>query len=486
MPAFRFSRFWVVVFLVVQATHAVAQHKAPSKAQLEKQRAIIQKEIDEVRRSLDDTRKNKRENLQQLSLLQRRLQLRESAIRNMNQQIDRIQGDMAGSQRDIATLTAQLDTLRAQYAQSLVFAYKNRSNYDFLNFIFSAASIDDAIRRWQYLKSYRTYREGQAEDILRTQNLLQSKIDGLKMTRVEKEDALKKQSQQKALLENERKEKNQVASRLMTQEKDLARRMAMRQQQDKRLRLAIQAAMRRAMAEAAARRAQERAREKAEADRQPRAATDRQARSSTEPQARSSAERQVRSNTERLSQTTTDRRARAATDRQAQSSADRQARSSTDGQMKTSSRPTHKSVSPPDFARTEDIALSRDFEKSKGSLPWPVNGTVTETYGLHEYMKGITHFNMGWTMEAPGASVKAVFEGEVQDISDIGGDQMVMIRHGSYFTTYSNLGTVAVTKGQRVHAGQVIGRIAEGQRLEFIISEDGHEGTLDPAKWIRR
>jgi septal ring factor EnvC (AmiA/AmiB activator) len=77
---------------------------AQSRADLEKERAAIQKEIEDVRQSLDETHKNKRETLGQLALLQRRLRLRESAIRNINAQIDVIQGDMNESWREILKL----------------------------------------------------------------------------------------------------------------------------------------------------------------------------------------------------------------------------------------------------------------------------------------------------------------------------------------------------------------------------------------------
>ncbi|HEV2355651.1 MAG TPA: hypothetical protein VGR89_15495, partial [Puia sp.] len=58
-----------------------------TKAELEKERAEIQQQIEQVRQSLDETHRNKRAMLGQLALLQRRLRLRESAIRNINQQI---------------------------------------------------------------------------------------------------------------------------------------------------------------------------------------------------------------------------------------------------------------------------------------------------------------------------------------------------------------------------------------------------------------
>ena len=89
----------------------------------------------------DETHRNKRETLGQLALLQRRLRLRESAIRNINAQIDVIQGDMNESWREILKLRKNWTPSRIQYAQSIVFAYKNRSSYDFLNFIFSATPL---------------------------------------------------------------------------------------------------------------------------------------------------------------------------------------------------------------------------------------------------------------------------------------------------------------------------------------------------------
>ncbi len=88
------------------------------------------------------------------------------------------------------------------------------------------------MRRIQYLKSYRAYREERAENIRRTQNLLQSKIDGLKVTRIEKDEALKKQSKEAQMLEDEKKEKDAVVTKLQSQEKELKKEMIAKQKQD--------------------------------------------------------------------------------------------------------------------------------------------------------------------------------------------------------------------------------------------------------------
>jgi murein hydrolase activator len=68
---------------------------------------------------------------------------------------------------------------------------------------------------------------------------------------------------------------------------------------------------------------------------------------------------------------------------------------------------------------------------------------------------------------------------------NIGDVQAVMIRHGKYFTTYSNLSTVSVTKGERVSTGQIIGRVGEIAQLEFVLSDDRNR-NLDPERWLKR
>jgi len=433
--------------LFFAASRLCAQAPAQNRADLERERAEIQKQIEDVRRSLDETHKNKRETLGQLALLQRRLRLRESAIRNINDQINVIQGDMNESWREILKLRAELDTLRIQYAQSIVFAYKNRSSYDFLNFIFSATSFNDALHRIQYLKSYRAYREERAENIRKTQDLLQSKIDGLKVTRAEKDDALKKQSRERATLEVEKREKDAVVSQLQSQEKELRKQMAVKQRQDAKLEGAITAAINRARKEALKEAARKNAADaKAAADR---VAADRAAASKTSARPGASDEVAAPATLDVV-------------------------------------RAPAKEVP---FSSEADMHLSGDFLKNKGKLPWPVAGTISMSFGRHEYIKGIFHDNAGVTIDVqPGAAVKAVFEGEVQAIFNVGDVQAVMVRHGKYFTTYSNLGTVSVTKGEHVGTGQILGRVGGDMatpQLEFVLS-DAQGRNQDPERWLRR
>jgi murein hydrolase activator len=139
------------------------------------------------------------------------------------------------------------------------------------------------------------------------------------------------------------------------------------------------------------------------------------------------------------------------------------------------------------FETEKDVRLSGSFEKNKGHLPWPVSaGTISMAFGPHEYMKGIIHNNQGITIDVnAGTAVKAVFEGVVAGVFNVGDVSAVMIRHGKYFTTYSNLSTISVTKGEQVTTSQIIGRVADIAQLEFVLSDE-KDHMFDPEKWLHR
>ena len=153
----------------------------------------------------------------------------------------------------------------------------------------------------------------------------------------------------------------------------------------------------------------------------------------------------------------------------------------------TALKPAVKPAATTVFDTRADVALSGNFEKDKGHLPWPIaSGTIAMRFGPHEYIKGIVHNNQGITIEAPpNSSITAVFDGQVQNVFNVGDVTAVMIRHGKYFTTYCNLSTVSVSKGDEVKTGQLIGKLADIGQLEFVLSDE-KDHLFDPEKWLRK
>ena len=412
-----------------------------SRAELEKHRAEIQEEIASVKRSLDQTTKNRKASLGQLALLQKKLRLREAAIKNVSKQIDYIDNNITQSRKEIENLKMDLDTLRTEYEKSVVYAYKNRSSYDFLTFIFAATSFNDALKRVEYLKSYRKYREEQASTIKNTQALLQKKISGLERSRKEKDEVLAKQEKQKMDLVDEKKEKDVVVKRLRSREKELSRELSNKQKADNKLRASIKAAINREIRLARQKALEEEKRRKAAA----------------------------------IAANPAEREAIAKAETPAASPA-------------TTETAASKSI----FEATpEGVIISDNFEKNKGKLPWPVEkGNIKIPFGTYSIAgTKLRGTNPGLTLETDqGSSVKSIFDGEVISVFDVEGESNVLIRHGKYFTTYGNLASSSVSKGDQVKSGQVIGKAGSNSdgngEIEFLLLLENK--NLDPASWIRR
>ncbi|MDK7374147.1 peptidoglycan DD-metalloendopeptidase family protein [Weeksella virosa] len=140
--------------------------------------------------------------------------------------------------------------------------------------------------------------------------------------------------------------------------------------------------------------------------------------------------------------------------------------------------------------RTGLGGISGDFASSKGRLRWPVdNGRVVASFGTssHPILSNISYENLGVDIATNrGAQAKAVFEGEVTAVQQIaGGAKMVLVRHGSFFTAYTNLSSVSVSKGDKVSRGQALGTIdtTDGQTVMNFQVWNGTQ-RQNPATWV--
>ena len=139
-------------------------------------------------------------------------------------------------------------------------------------------------------------------------------------------------------------------------------------------------------------------------------------------------------------------------------------------------------------------ALSTSFSANKGKLPWPVErGVISSSYGKHtsSVSSKVTVTNNGIDIAtAENAKARCVFEGVVVSVvkpsaSNIG----VIIRHGDYFTVYSQLDEVYVNRGDKVKTKQNIGQVhtdrSEGKTEIHFELRQGTE-TLNPSQWLAR
>ncbi len=158
---------------------------------------------------------------------------------------------------------------------------------------------------------------------------------------------------------------------------------------------------------------------------------------------------------------------------------------------------------------TKSYSTSHAFGMQKGNLPWPVDSRkISMHFGLQNYnvrssagsrtqqtqpgngdsarsdVDYVKIDNLGIVIEAgKGAIVKAVLDGVVDDVMDIGGGVAILIKHDNYFFIYSDLSVAVVTRGQQVTTGTILGEVGDEGQLDFRLY-DASDVWLDPEKWL--
>lgn len=127
-----------------------------------------------------------------------------------------------------------------------------------------------------------------------------------------------------------------------------------------------------------------------------------------------------------------------------------------------------------------------------GQLDWPVNGRILYRFGT---ATGPNNTRLPWHgigIAAPaGTPVRAIAAGSVSLAGPLGTYlTSVLIDHGGgYYSFYGYLSDAAVTQGERVAKGQLLGHVGggssdQGPHLHFEIRGQGGI-ALDPINWLR-
>jgi septal ring factor EnvC (AmiA/AmiB activator) len=437
--------FFLIGFITVGYT------QPQDKAQLEKERQEIQKELQEMQGMYNKLKGQTKQSVGQLNILVRQINLQEQYISSINKELRNIDDDIYLSELEIYRLNKQLDTLKSQYAKSIVYSYKNRSNYDYVNFIFSASSFNDAIKRIAYLKSYRSYREKQVSTIHETQQLIAQRKKQQLARKDQKSVALQSQTKQVQELAIQKKEKDAVVAQLKSKEKDLQKQIADKKNRDAKLKNAIFAIIERERVKAIEEEKKRLAAIKAEKDKNP----------VVDPKTKPADPAGTKPGTNPAVTKTNEK-----------------------------APPAVKTYVP---LNANETALAANFKLNFGKLPWPVdNGVVCSNFGTNK-IEGtlLTEDNPGLTICTPsaGVAVKSIFDGEVLSVFNMGDGMAVMIKHGNYYTIYSNLSSTSITKGATVKTGQQIGKAGSdenggGGKVDLILMQD--KKNINPRPWLRR
>ncbi len=422
-------RIILVLLLLAFVSPTYAQKtKGKSKKQLQSEITSLQQEISTANQLLKKTKKDREMTLNEVSILDTKIKQRESLIRAYNEQIAVLDEEIHKGQRDIRNLNSDLGKLQKEYAKMIVFANKNRNHYDRLGFIFASKDFNQAFSRLRYIRQFNDARKTKMEQIASTERRISDEVEASQQAREEQAALLKDEKIQQETLKKEKKELNGQVAKLKKKEGSLQQDIKNKQQQAKKLQKAIDDII-----------AEEIRKANAEAERK------------RKEEAKKNASK---------------------------------------GKTTTPAPKKEKGMALTPAEQT----LSSNFVGNKGKLPWPVErGVISSSYGKHASVVSdkVTVTNNGIDIATTeNAQARAVFEGEVASVTKLtGANTVVILRHGEYFTVYSNLENVTVKRGDKVKTKQNIGTVhtnkTEGKtELHFELLKE--QNRQNPANWLSK
>ena len=420
------SLLFLIFLLAITPVYA-QKTKGKSKKQLQSEITTLQKEISTANQLLKKTTKDKEMTLNEVSILDKKIRQREQLIKACNEQINILDEEINKGQNNIKSLNSDLSKLQKEYAKMIVFANKNRSHYDRLGFIFASADFNQAFSRLRYIRQFTDARKVKMDQIASTEKQISSEVEASQQAREEQTALLREEKTQQDALKKEKEDLKAQEANLKKKEGNIQQEIKNKQQQAQKLQKAIDDII-----------AEEIRKANAEAERK--------------------RKEEAKKNTNKGKTNTTTAKAKE------------------NGMALTPAEKT----------------LSSSFVSNKGKLPWPVErGVISSSYGKHASVVSskVTVTNNGIDIATTdGAKARAVFDGEVASVTKLtGANTVVILRHGEYFTVYSNLENVTVKRGDKVKTKQNLGTIhtnkTDGKtELHFELLKE--QSRQNPANWL--
>ncbi len=422
---------YIACILIALLLHGSVQLHAQSRKQLENKRKKVQADIEYTRQILKKTSQKKSAALHNLNTVNSIIGQRVQVIGDLKEEISVVDNEIQGKAATYESLQRDFLQEKLKLRKTIIKAYKTRKNANELAFVFASSSFRQALRRLKYLKrlsEYRTFLIGQIDA---KKDSVKHGLVVLENGKKEKQVLLSDEEKEKQELEKDKQEKKQLVNSLSGQESTLKKRIRENEVAISKLNSAISSMI-----------AQE----------------------------------------------------IAASRRKAQ-----QAAAKNKPKTPAVARQTGAGKSPPKQPASEPVVtltpeareISNSFEANRGSLIWPVErGYISQGFGVHPHpdLAGITIINNGIDITtSDGTDARAVFKGTVSAIINIPGqEKAVLVNHGEYFTVYSRLSQVYVTRGQQISSKQAIGKVWTDSEGKTMLQFQVWKGQVkqNPALWL--
>lgn len=373
--------------------------------QMQKERAAIEQQISESEKLLAGTEGDIATQVANLNTISALLKERKKLLEQTKKDIRSLNAQTLKLETEIKQLQSEYDECSDRYADACRFYQHQQVSFNPITFLFSSSTFKQLTRRMRYIGEYSSSLESLAVEIKEKQDTLKSKKAQIELAREEKLILQKEQQKNEAAVAAEEKSQRAIVNKLKSK--------------------------------------------------------------------RTALKKEIQSQQKKITELNKE------IDRQIQLAIkEQQKETQTGGALKVE----------------EDIKLTGSFESNKGKLPIPITGSylIVGNYGVQNVagMKDVKINNLGIDIQGTeGSQARVIFNGVVTTVFQQGKGQIgVLVRHGKYISVYCNLSEIAVKKGDELKTGDIIGNIHKSDNGQRILHFQLHKETakLNPMDWLRR
>jgi septal ring factor EnvC (AmiA/AmiB activator) len=447
-------KFVISLFLFFVVQFGFSQTNSKS---LKKEQQQLESKISNTKKLLKQVKSNQQNSLNAIRLIDNQIKSREDLVRIYDIQVRAAEIEIIEKKQRINRLKERISNLKTQFRSMMLYSYKHRGNHRNIMFILSSQNYNEAYKRNNYLKKLAEIQKKQVAIIKQNQKVIYSDLQTIHNNKQEKLSIIEEKKTEKKLIEIDRGVKQQTFNKFKQEEKNLFSQLEVAERKKQNLKQEIAKAIKLEILIEQKKQEEiskkERAKkEKAEKEKAEKLANEEKTKVNSETK-KEKLESKSLENTENKIVLT--------------------------------------------FAEPkESIALGKNFQLSKGLLPWPVNsGSITEKYGKnpHPTLNGVITNNNGIDISCSiGSNVRAVFGGEVSSIFSIqGAGKVIIVKHGNYRSVYSNIKDTYVKIGAKVITKQNIGSLIQEGNISICHFEihqviNGVTQSLNPSLWISK
>ena len=470
---------------------------------LQSQRQQLQQQMKEQERKLRQNEQDVKKRLQNLMIINTEISDKRRTIDTIRRDINTLDGNIQVLDLQVKNLGKELEERKERFKKSVRYMHRNRDIQNQLMFIFSAKNFSQMFRRLRFMREYAVFQRAQGEAVQSMQQQVTEAVEELSGVKKQKNDLLYRGEQERKSLESKQVEQQKVVTSLQKQQKTIQSVLEQQRKKDAELNAQIDKLIAEEIARAKARAEAERKKKAAEEARKKQEAEMARKKAAAEAAARENA-RKIQEAKEKEAKAKAEARAAARKSEREKAAAEKAAREAENARKEAERKAADEAK-----AREKEMAeakkkseeawnvssvdrqLSGNFESNKGRFPIPITGPykIVNTQGQHrvEGLKGTTvQETKGIELKGqPGAKARCIFDGEVSRVQDYRGSVIVIVRHGTYFSVYSDLSSVSVKSGQKISTRQVIGTVSREGTMKFQLRRLSG-ALLNPLSWLSR